>query len=115
MTTDGEDGLSKRQLVAAAQDQATKELLAEMKGERDALIADFEKDELKGLMLIKGIEKVCVTGMIKYHQMRHILFEEVALHPEMQKGLEILHYHVENNLPVEKELVYQLVPELYTH
>ena len=31
------------------------------------------------------------------------------------KGLEILHYHVENNLPIEKEMVFKLVPELYTH
>lgn len=31
------------------------------------------------------------------------------------KGLEILHYHVENNLPIEKELVFTIVPELFTH
>lgn len=31
------------------------------------------------------------------------------------KGLEILHYHVDNNIPVEKELVFKLVPELYVH
>ena len=37
------------------------------------------------------------------------------MHPEILKGLEILHYHVENNFPVEKELVFKLVPELYTH
>ena len=47
--------------------------------------------------------------------MRHALFEEVSLHPEVMKGLEILHYHVENNLPIEKELVFKLVPELYVH
>jgi hypothetical protein len=43
------------------------------------------------------------------------LFEEVSLHPETLKNLEILHYHVENNFPVEKELVYKLVPELFVH
>jgi len=31
------------------------------------------------------------------------------------KGLEILHYHTENNLPIEKELVFKLVPELFVH
>ena len=30
-------------------------------------------------------------------------------------GLERLHYHVENNFPIEKELVFKLVPELYVH
>ena len=37
------------------------------------------------------------------------------MHPEIIKGLEILHYHTENNLPVEKELIFKLVPELFTH
>lgn len=36
-------------------------------------------------------------------------------HPETLKGLEILHYHVEHNLPVEKELCYKMVPELFVH
>ena len=31
------------------------------------------------------------------------------------KGLEVLHYHVENNFPVEKELLFKLVPELFVH
>jgi len=29
--------------------------------------------------------------------------------------MEILHYHVEHNLPVEKELVFKCVPELFVH
>jgi hypothetical protein len=43
------------------------------------------------------------------------LFDEISLHPETLKGLEVLHYHVENNYPIEKELLYTLVPELYVH
>lgn len=43
--------------------------------------------------------------MIKYHQIRQNLFEEVSLHPEILKNMEILHYHVENNFPVEKEVI----------
>jgi len=31
------------------------------------------------------------------------------------KDIETLHYHVENNFPVPKELVFKVVPELYTH
>lgn len=54
-------------------------------------------------------------GMIKYHQIRQELFEEVSMHPEVLKDIEILHYHVENNFPIQKELVYKIVPELYTH
>ena len=66
-------------------------------------------------MLITGVHKISVLGVIKYHQIRQQLFDEVSLHPETMKGLEILHYHVDNNIPVEKELVFKLVPELYVH
>lgn len=37
------------------------------------------------------------------------------MHPEVLKDLEILHYHVENNVPIDKELVFKMVPELYIH
>lgn len=43
------------------------------------------------------------------------MFEEVSYHPEILKGLEILHYHTEHNLPIEKELVFKMVPELFVH
>lgn len=90
--------------------------MAELKAERDGLVAHFDRDtDLKEKMLITGIHKVSVLGMIKYHQIRHALFEEVSIHPEVMKGLEILHYHTENNLPIEKEMVFKLVPELYVH
>lgn len=36
-------------------------------------------------------------------------------HPEVLKNFEVLHYHVEHNLPVEKELLFELVPELFIH
>lgn len=56
-----------------------------------------------------------MLGMIKYHQIRQNLFEEVSLHPETLRNLEVLHYHVEHNIPIEKELVFKLVPELFVH
>ena len=37
------------------------------------------------------------------------------MHPEVLKDLEILHYHVENNVPIDKELVFKMVTELYIH
>ena len=116
MTTDGEDGPSKRKMVALAQEKASKELLEELKSERDDLVAEFDAEtDLKSKTILKGVHKVSVLGVIKYHQIRHALFEEVSLHPEVMKGLEILHYHAENNLPVEKELLFTLVPELFVH
>ena len=90
--------------------------MEELKADREELVADFNEDtDLKSKMIISGIHKISVQGIIKYHQVRHALFEEVSLHPEIMKGLEILHYHTENNLPIEKELVFKLVPELFVH
>ena len=117
-TDDGEEGgeMSKRKMAMQVQEQASKELLEELKSERDELVAHFDQDtDLQQKILIQGIQKVCVLGVIRHHQIRHALFEEITLHPEVIKGLEILHYHVENNIPIEKEMVYKLVPELYTH
>ena len=88
----------------------------ELKAERDELVAEFDQDtDLKSKILVDGVHKIAVLGIIKYHQIQHTVFDDVSLHPEVMKGLEILHYHVENNLPVEKEMVYKLVPELYVH
>ena len=42
MTTDGEDGQSKRQLMREAQDLATKEIMDELRAERDDLVAEFD-------------------------------------------------------------------------
>lgn len=69
----------------------------------------------KKKVLIEGIRKICVLGVIKYHQIKHSVFEETHYHPEVLKGLEVLHYHVEHNLPIEKEMVFKLVPELFVH
>lgn len=90
-------------------------MLDEMRQERNLLVKEFAKDDLRSKMLVQGIHKICVLGVIKYHQIRQELFEEVSLHPEVLKDLEVLHYHVENNFPIEKELVFKMVPELYTH
>jgi hypothetical protein len=90
--------------------------MEEMKQERDKLIEHFNKDtDLKEKILLTGVKKICVLGMIKYHQIRQNLFEEVSLHPEAIKNLEVLHYHAENNFPVEKELVFKMMPELFVH
>jgi len=56
-----------------------------------------------------------VLGVIKYHQINHNLFEDSRLHPETQKQLERLHYLIEHNLPIEKEMLFKLVPEVFQH
>jgi len=43
------------------QEKASKDLLAELKAERDGLVAEFDQDtDLKSKMIISGIHKVSV-------------------------------------------------------
>ncbi len=44
VTTDGDEALSKRKMMIEVQERATKEILDEMKAERDALVEHFDKD-----------------------------------------------------------------------
>ena len=90
------------------------QLLDKLKKERDGVVSEFNEDtDLRSKVIITGVQKISVLGVIKYHQIKHSVFEEVHYHPEVLKGLETLHYHVEHNLPVEKELAFKLVPELF--
>ena len=77
---------------------------------------EFDQEtDLKSKTLISGIKKITVLGVIKYHYIKHSVFDDVHYHPEILKGLETLHYHVEHNIPIEKEMVYKMVPELFVH
>ena len=68
MTTDGEDGQNKRKLAQEAQDLAVQEIMDELREERNELVAEFDKDtDLKSKILIDGVKKVSVLGVIKYH------------------------------------------------
>lgn len=64
-------------------------------------------------MIVTGVKKHCILGMLKYHQLQHNLFDDVKYHPETLLMFEELNYKVENNLPVKKEALFKLVPELF--
>lgn len=36
------------------------------------------------------------------------------MHPETIKAIETVHYHVEHNLPIRKELLFEVAPEYFT-
>ena len=42
---------------------------------------------------------------IKTNEFFDKFFEETKLHPQIQKNLEIIEYHVKHNLPVEKKVI----------
>lgn len=69
-------------------------------------VIEKEIEELEpGYVLVTDIDKKLVLNAIAYyeHQMRNL--PGVEMHPETMKSLEIVHYHVEHNLPVRREVI----------
>lgn len=59
--------------------------------------------------LVNKFRKHLILGVIRYHQFQELLFDEMAYHPETKKMLEELHFQVEHNLPVKKEVILDLL------
>lgn len=93
VTVDGEEN--------ELQKKTKEELIIEMQSKRESVLAEFNAEtDLKSEMIVSGIKKHCILGMIKYHQLQHNLFDDVKYHPETLQKFEDLNYNVENNLPV---------------
>ena len=56
-------------------------------------------------ILIHGTKKQLVLNMILYYEFHMRNLEGAIIHPEAQKNLEIAKYHVENNLPLRREVI----------
>jgi hypothetical protein len=41
--------------------------MKEMRDERNQLAKEFSGDELSKKMIVKGVQKICILGVIKYH------------------------------------------------
>ena len=73
-----------------------------------------EESSTDGFFLITGVKKLLVLNQIKYRMLTHNLLEEISLHPVILEKLERLHDAVQHGMPIEKELVFELVPELFS-
>jgi len=77
-------------------------------------VVDKELEELEpGYLLVTDLDKKLVLNAIAYYEFQMRNLQGVEMHPETMKSLEIVHYHVEHNLPVRRELLYEVVPELF--
>eukprot|EP01017_Pseudomicrothorax_dubius_P038457 TRINITY_DN5761_c0_g2_i2.p1 TRINITY_DN5761_c0_g2~~TRINITY_DN5761_c0_g2_i2.p1 ORF type:complete len:576 (-),score=198.02 TRINITY_DN5761_c0_g2_i2:117-1844(-) len=72
-------------------------------------IEDLEPD----FILVEGIQKKMVLNAITYYEFQYRNLQGVVIHPETIKSLETVHYHVENNMPVSRTLLFETVPELF--
>jgi hypothetical protein len=51
--------------------------------------------------------------MITYYEFMYRNLTGMLMHPEVKKRIELVHYKVEHNLPVKRQLLYEVVPELF--
>lgn len=65
------------------------------------------------MVILRGIEKKTVLTMINYIEFQHRHVSGLVLNPETMKNIETVHYHVMNNLPIQREKLYEVVPELF--
>ncbi len=93
---------------------------AELQKELSKLSADIEKirstkqelevvekdiEELEpNYVLVTGLQKKLVLNALTYYEFQSRNMQGVVLHPETMKSMEIIHYHVEHNLPVRREV-----------
>lgn len=93
---------------------------AELQKELSKLSADIEKirstkqeleivekdiEELEpNYVLVTGLQKKLVLNALTYYEFQSRNLQGVVLHPETMKSMEIVHYHVEHNLPVRREV-----------
>ena len=70
-------------------------------------------EEVKKSVILTGIKKDIVLGTIRYYSQCNALFTEFRLHPETEKMMEKIAYGAEYGLPVEKELLFKALPELF--
>ena len=70
-------------------------------------ITDVEKkiEELEpDYILVTGLQKKLVMNMILYYEFQLRNLTGVTIHPEAKKSIETVHYHLEHNLPVRREV-----------
>lgn len=89
--------------------------LVELKKAREELaILDKKLEDLEpNHILVEGLTKKMVLNQIAYFEFQYRNMAGVVMHPESIRDIEIVHYHVENNLPIRRELLFEVCPDLF--
>ncbi|EGR33783.1 hypothetical protein IMG5_038290, partial [Ichthyophthirius multifiliis] len=85
--------------------QQTKNELSQI----DQKIEELEPD----YVLITGIKKSIVINQLTYYEYMSRTLHGFVMHPETQKAIEKVHYDIEQNIPVRRELLFEVCPELF--
>jgi hypothetical protein len=66
-------------------------------------------------IILTGIKRNIVLNVIRYYDTHALFYDGVTIHPESLETLNEVNYLVDNNLPVAKELLYEIAPELFEY
>ena len=58
-------------------------------------------------VIVNSFDKKMILNMIAYYEFHYRNNQGVMINPDTLKSMEIVHYHVEHNLPVRREVKYQ--------
>lgn len=108
---------SKKSMMHKLESQVTnlqKEIheIHEMKNELD-IIRDRMEDMEPTHVLVEGLQKKIVLNMVLYYEFQARNLQGVLINPETIKAIETVHYHVEHNLPIRREVKYFLIVFFY--
>lgn len=116
-----EEELNLIEIATQAQDERSqKDLMMKLKTELSSVEKDIEeikklKKELEVIdenmeelepthVVISGLQKKIVLNMITYYEFQSRNLHGVLINPETLKAIETVHYHVEHNLPIRREV-----------
>ena len=68
-------------------------------------IEDLEPDYI----IVTGLRKKLVLNSIAYYEFQMRNVEGMSMNPEAMKAIETVHYHVEHNLPVRREVIFNII------
>jgi hypothetical protein len=103
------ESLKNRDINALSEEiqKVSKELdsIKSLKKELEAIEQKIEDLE-PGYILLSGIDKKLVLNQITYYEFQYRILQGVVINPETLKSIETVHYHVEHNLPVRREVIF---------
>ena len=77
--------------------------------ELDKDVSDLESS----LVILNGMKRIAVLNRCTYYETHRKMNLGMVIHPETLTVLADVQYKVENNLPVRKDFLYEIVPEMF--
>ncbi|EAS02419.1 hypothetical protein TTHERM_00727790 (macronuclear) [Tetrahymena thermophila SB210] len=107
-----EEDLKEELMIALSKINSELEQIKVTKQELEQVNTKIEELE-PDYILITGMKKQLVLNQIAYYEFQSRNLQGFNLHPETMKAIEKIHYDVDHNIPVKRELLFEVCPELF--